>query len=162
MAWSKYQNEIFEYATASETSSFAIRAVAGSGKTTTEIECARRIAAKNPEQSILFLAFNKSIVEELKQRTQEFPSIRCYTLHSMGLATLAKSKLKINVNDSKYRNYILDNYKKLIDKPLDNDKKKWVYVKNCDELLAQPDIDGGLIGGASLKPDFGRIVNYTK
>lgn len=25
--------------------------------------------------------------------------------------------------------------------------------KNADELLAQPDIDGGLIGGASLKPD---------
>ena len=35
-------------------------------------------------------------------------------------------------------------------------------AKNCDELLAQPDIDGGLIGGASLKPDFGRIVNYVK
>ena len=35
-------------------------------------------------------------------------------------------------------------------------------AKNCDELLAQPDIDGGLIGGASLKPDFGRIVNYNK
>ena len=31
---------------------------------------------------------------------------------------------------------------------------------NCKELLAQPDIDGGLIGGASLKPDFGKIVNY--
>ena len=26
---------------------------------------------------------------------------------------------------------------------------------NCRELLAQPDIDGGLIGGAALKPDFG-------
>jgi len=25
--------------------------------------------------------------------------------------------------------------------------------------LAKPDIDGGLIGGASLKPDFGQIVN---
>ncbi len=33
---------------------------------------------------------------------------------------------------------------------------------NCKELLAQPDIDGGLIGGASLKPDFGTIVNYNK
>lgn len=30
---------------------------------------------------------------------------------------------------------------------------------NCAELLAEPDIDGGLIGGASLKPDFGVIVN---
>ncbi len=30
---------------------------------------------------------------------------------------------------------------------------------NAAELLAQPDIDGGLIGGASLKADFGKIVN---
>ena len=33
---------------------------------------------------------------------------------------------------------------------------------NCKELLAKPDIDGGLIGGASLKADFGAIVNYNK
>ena len=33
-------------------------------------------------------------------------------------------------------------------------------AKNAAELLAQPDIDGGLIGGASLKADFGQIVNY--
>lgn len=33
-------------------------------------------------------------------------------------------------------------------------------AKNADELLAQPDVDGGLIGGASLKaPDFTAIVN---
>ena len=31
--------------------------------------------------------------------------------------------------------------------------------KNAAELLAQPDVDGGLIGGASLKPaDFAVIV----
>ena len=31
---------------------------------------------------------------------------------------------------------------------------------NAAELLAQPDIDGGLIGGASLKPaDFVEIIN---
>lgn len=30
---------------------------------------------------------------------------------------------------------------------------------NAKELLAKPNIDGGLIGGASLKPDFGQIVN---
>ena len=33
---------------------------------------------------------------------------------------------------------------------------------NCKELLAKPDIDGGLIGGASLKADFGQIVCYNK
>ncbi len=30
---------------------------------------------------------------------------------------------------------------------------------NAEELLSKPDIDGGLIGGASLKADFGKIVN---
>ena len=33
---------------------------------------------------------------------------------------------------------------------------------NADELLAKPDIDGGLIGGASLKADFGQVVNAGK
>ena len=33
---------------------------------------------------------------------------------------------------------------------------------NCKELLAKPDIDGGLIGGAALKAEFGQIVNYNK
>ena len=33
-------------------------------------------------------------------------------------------------------------------------------AKNAAELLAQPDVDGGLIGGASLKPaDFVEIIN---
>ena len=35
-------------------------------------------------------------------------------------------------------------------------------AENCKGLMAQPDIDGGLIGGASLKLDFAKIVNYDK
>jgi len=35
-------------------------------------------------------------------------------------------------------------------------------AKNCKGLMAQPDIDGGLIGGASLKLDFATIVNFYK
>ena len=37
-----------------------------------------------------------------------------------------------------------------------------VSAASAPELFAQPDIDGGLVGGASLKADFGRIVNYDK
>ena len=34
------------------------------------------------------------------------------------------------------------------------------WSENCAELLAEPDIDGGLIGGASLNPeDFIAIIN---
>ena len=35
-----------------------------------------------------------------------------------------------------------------------------VKGSNAAELFAKPDIDGGLVGGASLKADFGDIVNY--
>lgn len=35
-----------------------------------------------------------------------------------------------------------------------------VNAGNAAELFSKPDIDGGLVGGASLKSDFGKIVNY--
>jgi triosephosphate isomerase len=35
-----------------------------------------------------------------------------------------------------------------------------VNAKTAPDLFAQNDIDGGLVGGAALKPDFGQIVNY--
>lgn len=34
-----------------------------------------------------------------------------------------------------------------------------VNAGNAAELFAMPNIDGGLVGGASLKPEFGEIVN---
>lgn len=38
-----------------------------------------------------------------------------------------------------------------------------VNDNNVDDLMACADIDGALVGGASLKADsFGRIVNYVK
>ena len=37
-----------------------------------------------------------------------------------------------------------------------------VNAKTAPDLFVQPDIDGGLVGGAALKPDFGAIVNYNK
>jgi triosephosphate isomerase len=37
-----------------------------------------------------------------------------------------------------------------------------VNASNAHDLLTQPDIDGGLVGGASLKADFGKIVNSAK
>jgi len=58
----------------------------------------------------------------------------------------------------------------LIEKLYDEDTAEEVRIQyggsmnagNAAELLSKPDIDGGLIGGASLKPDFGKIVNYNK
>ena len=35
-----------------------------------------------------------------------------------------------------------------------------VTADTAADLFSQADIDGGLVGGASLKPDFGKVVNY--
>ena len=37
-----------------------------------------------------------------------------------------------------------------------------VNMSNAAEIFAQPDIDGGLVGGASTKPEFANIVNYQE
>jgi triosephosphate isomerase (TIM) len=37
-----------------------------------------------------------------------------------------------------------------------------VTAASCKELASQPDIDGFLVGGASLKPEFVEIVNANK
>jgi triosephosphate isomerase len=29
---------------------------------------------------------------------------------------------------------------------------------NCGDLISQPDIDGFLVGGAALKPEFSKII----
>ena len=34
-----------------------------------------------------------------------------------------------------------------------------VNASNCQELASMPDIDGFLVGGASLKPEFVNIIN---
>ena len=38
-----------------------------------------------------------------------------------------------------------------------------VKAENVDVLMAQPDIDGALVGGASLDPqEFSRIVKFVE
>lgn len=37
-----------------------------------------------------------------------------------------------------------------------------VNAGNAMQIFSQPDIDGGLVGGASLKAEFAEIVNYNK
>ena len=37
-----------------------------------------------------------------------------------------------------------------------------VNGKNAPQLFAMADIDGGLVGGASLKEEFAEIVHYKK
>lgn len=57
------------------------------------------------------------------------------------------------------RKFLIDNVSKEV---ADNVRILYggsVSASNCNELATKPDIDGFLVGGASLKPDFVKIVN---
>jgi DNA helicase II / ATP-dependent DNA helicase PcrA len=74
--WSEFQESIFD-SIAAGGSSLLVQAVAGSGKTTTIVEGVRRALG-----SSLFLAFNKSIAEELRSRIGS--AGECKTLNALG------------------------------------------------------------------------------
>ena len=84
MEFSQHQRDIFEFVQNGKGSG-QIVAVAGSGKTTTIVECANRIS---PDLAVAFLAFNKAIATELGNRLPTH--VRAQTLNSMGFRALIK------------------------------------------------------------------------
>lgn len=79
--WSGEQ-EAFFAALLEHTDHLMVNAVAGSGKTTTALEGARRWAKKNPGRSILFLAFGKVIAAELAARAPSGLPMEVRTIHA--------------------------------------------------------------------------------
>ena len=97
-----YQQNIFNFIE-SGSGNAVINAVAGSGKSTTLIEALKRI---DSSKTVLFLAFNKSIVEELKIKIKDMPNVSIRTLHSLGASVVNKSLWAVETNASKYTYYI--------------------------------------------------------
>jgi superfamily I DNA/RNA helicase len=95
---SKYQKEIFKFITKDKKNGL-ISAVAGSGKTTTLIKALEIIPKDN---SVLFLAFNKNISDELKKRVPLNKCIEVRTVHSFGY-TILTSVVNPEINQNKYR-----------------------------------------------------------
>lgn len=130
--WSNFQKAIFEASANVNFGSFCVNAVAGSGKTTTIVECAKRA----PQGlSILFLAFNKSIVNELQTKLPK--SVDCKTLHSHGFRALMKAiKGRTNVNANKWRNYITEHLDTLSSMSFGDDMvAQNSFISNCANLL---------------------------
>lgn len=96
---SKFQEDIFNFIL-NDNRNLVISAVAGSGKTTTLLKALEIIPE---DKSVLFLAFNVSIADELKQRIpKDKTNITVNTVHSFGMSTLMKS-IYPEVNIKKYR-----------------------------------------------------------
>ena len=94
---SKYQQDIYDVFCNTE-ENINISAVAGSGKTTVLVELLKFIP---DDKSALFVAFNNSIVDELKKRVEHKPNVEISTIHSYGWRSILcryGNKVKMNPN----------------------------------------------------------------
>lgn len=114
---SKYQKAVYTYITKCSGNA-VVDAVAGSGKSTTIVNALKIIPS---DKKILFLAFNKSIVEELKNKIGNLSNVNISTLHSLGARACMK-KCRCQINSNKYGQYII---KRLQDETLQSE----VYEK---------------------------------
>ncbi len=107
---SEYQEKVFDFVRKG-TGNGVIRATAGSGKTTTIIT-AMKLVPKT--KKCLFIAFNKSIVEELSKKLEDYQNCHVRTLHSLGYAILRRNfGNDIEIDEYKYRVYLKSNISEL-------------------------------------------------
>jgi DNA helicase-2/ATP-dependent DNA helicase PcrA len=97
--WSPYQTNIFDFAEHGQGNGI-VEAVAGSGKSTTIVECLKRVRG-----SSLFLAFNKAIAEELKCR-----GVNARTFHSLTYSAVMRARKQNNVESNKLRKICQENF----------------------------------------------------
>ena len=141
---SKYQKDIFNFIL-KDTRNAVVSAVAGSGKTTTLLKALDLIP---DDKSVLFLAFNVSIRDELKRRIPENKNIDVKTVHGFGY-TLLRNHYNCSVDDRnlKYRNLFWDIVNFFNgEKPDGLDKygfneEKFKYVKSIYDSVDGKDID---------------------
>lgn len=127
--FSPYQEQIFDHVSNSN-NNLAINAVAGSGKTTTIVECAKRIGN---DKEILFLAFNKTIATELSERLSSFPNVTCSTLHAHGLSGMKHLRPQVD----KYSEYNFKEQCLIVSEVLSIDSPKELTIpfkSNCSKL----------------------------
>lgn len=143
---SSYQQAIFDFVE-NGTGNALVSAVAGAGKTTTIVECAKLARGR-----ALFVAFNKHIAETLKGKLGNVPAA---TLHSTGLRALRSSIPKLDVHPWKYGEIVTE----LLPKHgLDNED--WARVLKLAEFaritLSLPTAEGL----TKVAEDYGLSYNH--
>lgn len=102
-----YQKKIFDNVKYG-IGNMVIKACAGSGKTSVIVNLIKLI---DTDKKLLFIAFNKEIVNELKNRIGPLGHVDIMTYHSLGYLILKENfglTLK-NVDEYKYRTYVKNN-----------------------------------------------------
>lgn len=129
---SKYQRTVYTYIRIGKGNA-VIDAVAGSGKSTTIVEALKQIPKG---KRVLFLAFNKAIVEELKIKIGNMPNVDIKTLHSLG-ASLCMRNLDCQIQDDKYRVWVNNgvNYSNLVPSVPLPDEQMGAWKQNILKLI---------------------------
>ena len=128
---SEYQDEIFnnvQYGTGN----MIINAAAGSSKTTTIVNCIGMIP---DNEKILYVAFNKNIVEAITDKIGKKNNVNIMTFHSLGFSILTETCTIGNINEYKYKNYIKNNISILSTHSItDLHKGFMTYLRNIENL----------------------------
>ena len=124
-----YQEKIFENIEHG-TTNMVINAVAGSGKSTTIVNALSLIPA---DKKILFIAFNKDIVEALRGKIGEMSNVDIMTYHSLGYSIVRENLKKNNLelNEYKYYQYIRTN----AERGEMSGTQYFTYIKNVTKLV---------------------------
>lgn len=139
---SKHQKDIFNFIL-KDNKNAVISAVAGSGKTTTLIKALEIIPN---DKSVLFLAFNKSISNELKQRIPNNKLIDVKTVHGFGYSIL-NSYNSPTIDNGKYRKlfreiiqYYSGKDKNILDQ-YNFDEEHMGYVNSMSSAVTNNELD---------------------
>ena len=131
---SPYQEKIFEFIQHGNGNA-VISAKAGSGKTKTCVEAMKLI---NPKNKVMFLAFNKSIAEELSDKLKDYKNVDVRTSHSLGFAMIkCNVDGEVELDEYKYRGYLkshLDELSTIKNKRVTH-SQLLTYIDNITELI---------------------------
>jgi superfamily I DNA/RNA helicase len=155
---SKYQKDIFKFIL-NDNKNGLISAVAGSGKTTTLIQSLEIIP---DDKSVLFLAFNKSISEEISKRVPKNKYIDVKTVHSFGYSVLS-SNIETVIEPDKYRLVYKNVINFLSGKDLESikqynfDKEHISYIESIKKFM-----NGKDLYDTNFRNNVNKLVNLSR
>ena len=128
---SEYQNKIFNFVI-HQTGNAVIKARAGSGKTATLIAAMKLIPTR---KNCLFLAFNKSVKDEISKKLANNENCTVKTVHGLGVSIISQNLGKQpEVDDNKYRAYLNKNLSKLSTAQLPP-HRVYALAEYCDNVI---------------------------
>ena len=127
-----YQTKIFD-CVVHGSGNAVIMARAGSGKTATIIACMKLVQSK---KKCIFLAFNKSVKEEIEGKLVDYPNCTVKTVHGLGYSMLCGYlDEQPMVDEFKYNTYLRHNLNELSEASLKGKKEIDEYCDNIIKLL---------------------------